>query len=114
MHGSPVLLVHHGGVGPGQVESSDDVLVPLTAGDVQAGLTLGVLGVHLGAGLYEQFDKIVVPLPGRQVDGAVPHLALAGLELVLGGAKEQFPGDWNITNLNGAQQGNVPFLTIIM
>ena len=80
---------------------------------MEARLALGVLGVHLSAGLYEQFDQVVVPLPGCQVDGAVSNLALPCLQLFLSGAEEELPGDWNITNLNGAQQGNVPFLAII-
>ena len=113
VHGGPVLLVHDGGVGPGQVEGPDDVLVALAAGDVKAGLALGVLSVHLGPRLYEELDKVVVSLPGRQVDGAVPHLALPGLELLLGGAEEELPGDRNITNLYGAEEGNVSLLAII-
>ena len=80
---------------------------------MEAGLTLGVLSVHLGAGLYEQFDQVVVSLPGCQMDGAVANLALPRLELFLSGAEEELPGDWNISNLNGAQEGNVSFLAII-
>ena len=80
---------------------------------MEAGLTLGVLSVHLSAGLYEQFDQVVVSLPGCQVDGAVSNLALPCLELFLSGAQEEFPGDGNISNLNGAQEGNVSFLVII-
>ena len=80
---------------------------------MEARLALGVLGVHLSAGLYEQFDQIVVPLPGCQVDGAVSNLSLPRLQLLLSGAEEEFPGDGNISNLYGAQQGNVSFLAII-
>ena len=43
-----------------------------------------ILCVNPGAGLYEQFDKVVVPLPGRQVKGLVLLRALAGLQLLLG------------------------------
>ena len=80
---------------------------------METGLTLGVLSVHLSAGFYEQFDQIVVSLPGSQVDGAVSHLSLPRLQLFLSGAEEEFPGDGNISNLNGAQEGNVSFLVII-
>ena len=80
---------------------------------MEAGLTLGILSVHLGAGLYEQFDQVVVSLPGCQVDGAVSNIALPRLQLFLGGAEEEFPGDGNISNLNGAEEGNVSFLVII-
>ena len=77
---------------------------------MEAGLTLGVLGVHLSAGLNEQFYQVVVSLPGCQVDGAVSNLAFPCLELFLSGAEEEFPGDGNISNLNGAQEGNISFL----
>ena len=80
---------------------------------MEAGLTLGVLGVHLSAGLYEQFYQVVVSLPGCQVDCAVSNISLPRLQLLLSGAEEEFPGDGNISNLYGAQQGNVSFLAII-
>ena len=80
---------------------------------MEAGLTLRVLGVHLGPGLYEELHQVVVSLPGREVDGAVSNLALPCLQLFLSGAEEEFPGDWNIADLNGEEQGNVSFLGII-
>jgi hypothetical protein len=38
----PVLSVHNGGVGPGQVEGPDDILLPIGAGNVQTGLALSL------------------------------------------------------------------------
>ena len=42
----PVLCVHYGRVGPGQVEGADDVLLPVAAGNVQAGLPFRLHNIY--------------------------------------------------------------------
>ena len=42
-----------------------------------------ILSVHLGPGLNEELDQVVVALPGRQVEGIVLTPTLGALQLLL-------------------------------
>ena len=73
VYGDPVLQVGDAGAGPGHEEHPHGVLVAQDAGQVEDGLALVVLSVHLGPSLYQGLHQGRVFLPGSQVEGVVSY-----------------------------------------
>ena len=71
VYGNSVLQVGDAGAGPGHEQDPHGVLVPEDAGQVENGLTLVVLRVHLSPRLYQGHDSLQVSLGAGGVQGSV-------------------------------------------